>query len=216
MFVGDIKLPAFIDLTGQKFGKLVVIKQVSRDKNGNVLWLCLCSCGEETVVRSSNLRNSNTKSCGCLQKEHVSTHGQYKTKIYNIWHDMTQRCRDPNNKYYGKRKIIVCYRWSNKNPKGFENFYKDVGNPPPGKSLDRINNNKGYNPGNWRWATRKEQSRNMRSNINISFEEGFLCLRDYCKKLNLNYGTIISRISRGRTIEEAITTPIRKYKRRSR
>jgi len=161
-------MPKFIDLTGKKFNKLTPINCVGKDKHGNYLWLCKCDCGNEKIIPGNKIRNGNNKACGCLSKEGLKlgslaniTHGQTHAPIYNIWNGMNQRCGNPNNtsyKNYGGRGIKVCKRWLK-----FENFYKDVGDPPKGKSLDRINNNEGYFPNNWRWATRKQQNNNKRN-----------------------------------------------------
>jgi hypothetical protein len=211
-----------MDLIGQRFERLLVIKQDGRNRSNQILWLCLCDCGKEIKVTSGDLKSKHTKSCGCFSKEQTilrnknrTKHQKCKTKIYYIWSSMISRCNDKNHKAYknyGGRipPITVCKRWSNKK-NGFENFYKDVGDPPYKKSLDRTDNNKGYFPGNWRWATNKQQHRNMKTNINING----LCLKDHCKKFNLNYHTIMTRIDTyGYSMEEALTIPIRKYNRR--
>lgn len=182
----------FIDLTGQKFNKLLVIKIEKYIPLGKSTWLCLCDCNNKTIVVGSDLKNEHTKSCGCLKKKNKGAplkhgHTRYgkQSKVYQRWISMNQRCNDPKDKsykYYGgrdKSPIKVCYRWSNKNPKGFQNFYDDVGDAPEGKSLDRTNNNKGYNPNNWRWATPKEQANNVRSNLS----EKLLLVRKYGNKL---------------------------------
>jgi hypothetical protein len=163
-----------IDLTGQRFGRLTVLSFVGQDKHRSALWLCRCVCGKEKVVRGYCLRNGDTKSCDCLLRElsaqkgalHIK-HGHmcgYKpTPEYNSWQAMRQRCLDPNNKHYGARGITVCDRWQGEN--GFENFYADMGEKPEPKhlySIDRINNDGHYEPGNCRWATAAEQTRNRR------------------------------------------------------
>jgi hypothetical protein len=165
---------AFIDLIGQKFGRLTAIKRKGTSKNGNANWLCLCKCGENTIVSSNNLQSMGTQSCGCLSREKTilrsTKHGQCKnnkqSRIYSSWCNMIKRCTNPNFKYYknyGGRGITVCKRWSNKK-NGFENFFKDMGNRSRGKSLDRINNNGNYNKINCKWSTPKEQSNNKRNN----------------------------------------------------
>lgn len=152
----------FIDLTNQRFGRLIVIEKYGLNKFNHILWLCLCDCGNKVVVERDCLKNGRTKSCGCIRKERNNNtrHGMTGTPIHNIWKSIKQRCLNPNNKdykNYGGRGITVCNRWLK-----FENFYKDVGNPPKGLTLDRINNNGNYNPNNWRWATRQQQSDNKR------------------------------------------------------
>jgi len=171
---------AIVDLTGQRFGKLIPIKCVGKDRRGNCLWLCKCGCGNKKIIPGNNLRGGRTKSCGCLTLKS----GHSKSRIYMTWNDMIQRCNNPNHlnyKDYGGRGITICNRWLEPIKQGFLNFLNDMGECPRGKSLDRIDNNKGYFPKNCRWATPKEQNRNMRTNINIPLNGKLVCLKDYCK-----------------------------------
>lgn len=171
-----------IDLTEQIFDRLTVIKRVDDDKYGHPRWLCKCNCGNQKVVSGYNLKNGSTKSCGCLCKEKITRNRLSKTKIGRRWYSMNQRCNNKTNigyKNYGGRGISVCERWSIKNPKGLENFYADVGDPPKGMSLDRVNNNGNYEPNNWRWANKKQQSNNRRNVLN----KKMLLLRKYKHRL---------------------------------
>lgn len=151
---------------GQRFYKLLVDSRANNDKHGSTQWNCICDCGGKTIVRGYILRNGKTRSCGCL---HISNHPQLKhgasrrgKKIpeYMIWRAMIDRCyRTGDKRYprYGGRGISVCERWRH----DFAAFLADVGyRPAPHLSLDRINNDGNYAPGNTRWATMSEQAFN--------------------------------------------------------
>ena len=153
------------DLTGKVFGQLTVLNRTDNAEDGHSRWVCLCSCGKETIVQSNNLK-SKTQSCGCLIVERVSTlnltHGKTKTKEFKTWDSMKQRCGNPKSdsyKDYGGRGIKVCERWIN----SFENFLADMGQAPAKHfSIDRKDTNGNYEPSNCRWATAKEQRANQR------------------------------------------------------
>jgi len=214
----------FIDLTGQRFGRLLVIKQVGKSKTGGPLWLCQCICGKEIIVQSSNLKNGHTKSCGCLQKEIVTKHGYNKkgakTRIYSIWEHIIQRCTNPNNseyKNYGGRGITICNRWSNKKT-WFINFLNDMGFPTSDKhQIDRIDNNKlinSYSPKNCRWTTRKINNRNKRDNHLITYNNKTQCLSAWAEEYDICPCVVKSRLKIGWTIKRALLTPVKKYKKK--
>ena len=161
----DWRLRRFIDETGKRYFRLVVLRPASNPKGAGRVWLCLCDCGKETLVKGPYLRNGNTTSCGCRGLETLSegrvTHGKSHLSEYKLWEAALDRCRNPRNKAwedYGGRGITFSSVFLD-----FDVFYAELGPRPFSKAvLDRINNDKGYEPGNIRWVTRSESNMNCR------------------------------------------------------
>ena len=187
-----------IDLTGKVFGRLAVVSDAGSNKHGKVMWLCECECGTQSVVCGSDLRTGHTKSCGCLSRDVASSgnykHGMEGIPIYKVWAGMLQRCNNPKNKRYknyGGRGIKVCKRWDK-----FENFYADMDERPEGLTIERIDNDGNYEPSNCKWATRKENSRNTRTNRIIKYEGISRCLSAWAEELGINKGTLKNRLNK--------------------
>ena len=182
------------DLTGISFGNIRVIKEgdpcfVGTKRDCRARWLCRCVCGKEWLVRTSNLTAGNTVSCGCVSR---TKHGLYKSPEYSAWRDMIRRCTNPNCKvleHYGGRGISVCDSW-----KKFENFYGDMGpRPSSSHTLDRIDNGKGYEPSNCRWATRLTQSRNTRRCVSVFYLGREMVLSEAISMSGLKASTVMGR-----------------------
>lgn len=197
------------DLTSCRFGMLLVLSKHSMNAAGS-RWLCLCDCGRQTVVDRCNLKK--VKSCGCYRSEATTksktTHGKTGTKVYRAWRHMLNRCGNPNDgkwKDYGGRGISVCERWQS-----FEHFYTDMGDPPDGTSLDRIDVNGNYEPSNCRWATPVVQARNKRGNHLLEFRGETKTMAEWSEQLGIASGVLQQRLGRhGWDIERALTTPVR-------
>ena len=188
----------FIDLTGQKFGRLTVLSEAGIDKHGKVKWLCRCECGTQKAIDGTNLRRGVIVSCGCLSRELLDKrnhkHGMYGAPIHNAWKVMRRRCREINfisYKDYGGRGITVCERWDK-----FENFYADMGDRPEGLSIERIDNNGNYELANCKWATQKEQCRNKRNNRVIKYGGESKCVSAWAEELGINKNTLRDRLNR--------------------
>lgn len=180
------------DLTGETFGRLIIQGFAGRNQRGEYVWSCRCDCGKTTRVITSYLIRGLTKSCGCVW----ATHGLTGSPEYEAWRQMIQRCTNPRSRgwrNYGGRGILVCDRWRN----SFEAFLADVGpRPTPDHSLDRINNSRGYEPGNCRWATRQQQGRNRRTNVLLTHEGHTLSAKEWAELLSVPHNRIYQRLYR--------------------
>lgn len=200
------------DLSGQRFGKLIAISETSlRANSGAVIWSCVCECGNSKNVTSTGLKNGSTQSCGCLFLQVAAEkgrakfiHGMTNTSTYRSWCGAKSRCTNPKNaKFhaYGGRGISICKRWAD----SFEAFLEDMGpTPAKGMSLERLDVNGNYEPGNCCWATQREQQNNRRNNVIISLNGESLTMAEYCRKHSLNSDKVHQRLKRGYSVERAV------------
>lgn len=192
-----------IDLTGQRYGRLFVQSLQPRQewRGLHAEWLCVCDCGNTSVVRSSDLRNGVTVSCGCHRKQKASqrlrTHGKSRTAEFGIWLGMKERCyrqSSPHYERYGARGIRICDRWRH----DFAAFIADMGERPSIRhSIDRIDTNGDYSPENCRWATPLQQARNRRSNARLVFNGKTMCLTEAAEASGLKISTLKNRWTNG-------------------
>lgn len=196
------------DLTGQRFGKQVVIA-FSERKNGRVYWNCLCDCGNSHLSASSKLKSGRSLSCGCGRGKSNITHNMSKTRPTAIWNAMKQRCSNPktiNYERYGARGITVCEKWLK-----FDGFWEDMQEGySDDLTLDRIDGSKGYFKENCKWATPIEQSNNTRRNRHIEFNGETKNLGEWAKLYGINNMLLLSRLNSGWDIEKALTQKVRK------
>ena len=193
------------DITGQTYGRLLVIEQDGVIIRGSAqkrlaAWKCLCSCGETVRISGASLRNGNTESCGCIARELTvkrnTTHGKSKTKEYHAYLQMIKRCTDENSddyKNYGGRGIKVCDRWA----ESFENFCQDMGERPVNHSLDRVDVNGDYSPDNCRWADSITQARNKRNNRWVEYNGKNYTVAELSELLQVPYTTLIYQLNHG-------------------
>lgn len=190
------------DLMGQRFGKLVVIAKMGKNKRQRCLWKCRCDCGGTIILDTGSLTTGNTQSCGCLRP---ARHGMSKTRIYITWCSMMSRCYNPRTssyKNYGGRGIEVCERWHN-----FVNFYADMGDrPSPQHSLERIDNDGDYEPSNCKWATKEEQNNNTRNNHLITFNGETKTITRWSREVGISNEAMRRRLEKW-SLERALITP---------
>jgi len=199
------------NLTGLRFGRLVV-KEIAETNKMRTRWICQCDCGRQSIVVAYSLTSGKQISCGCFKRErlgksskkHGHSVGRKTTREYQSWSGAKKRCCDPkNDKYsiYGARGISICDRWKD----SFENFFLDMGACPPGHSIDRINNDGNYEPGNCRWATAKEQVRNRSNTIRMEWDGRLMTIAEICEAEGIRYGALYKAVFlRGNPLNEAI------------
>lgn len=208
-------------VAGKRFGRLVATTFAGRTRLSNGAlhyhWKCVCDCGNETVVTTTNLKTGHTQSCGCLHKERAAkvtgdrsrTHGKTHTRAHRIWAMMKDRCNNPKSTSYpnyGARGIKVCDRWAN----SFELFHQDMGDPPSmNHTLDRIDNDGNYEPSNCKWSTSAEQASNTRFNRNITFQGETRTLSEWARRLGISHSALASRLNKW-PIEKALTAEPRR------
>lgn len=208
-----------LDLTGITFGRLTVLEFSHTCRNRKGHWRCSCSCGETTIVAAYKLRSGHTSSCGCYGRvagiEHLRAgnvqnfkHGQVGTPAYRSWAAAKERCFNPSNHHYptyGALGVTMCERWRS----SFQNFLDDMGERPEGRTLDRYPDPFGdYEPGNCRWATPLEQSRNRRNQVDYRIFDSGMTLADAVAKYGkVSLDAARDRIRRGWDAETALLTP---------
>lgn len=200
---------SFIDLSGQRFGRLLVLRRGESGRNtyGRPItkWECRCDCGNVSSVVSSKLSSGHTTSCGCFHREQFGdsrrTHGKRNTSAYRSWSHMKDRCLNPSNPKFhlwGGRGITVCDEWR----ESFEAFHGHIGDCPPGMTIDRIDNTRGYEPGNVRWATPSQQANNTRLTKRIAFRGEDKTMTELARVFGCSRDAIKLRLRRGQSIEQ--------------
>lgn len=198
-----------LDLKGKVFGRWTVIDDPSINGRGECYWHCICECGTTRIVRAQSLVNGKSKSCGCLHKDTITTHGMTKTRTFKSWETMKQRCcnhNSPDYHNYGGRGVRVCKRWLD----SFDNFLSDMGERPKGKSLDRIKNNLGYFPENCKWSDTSEQQRNKRNTRKVTYNDEQKTIYELADISGLPPKIIGDRLYAGWDIDRIMITPVRK------
>lgn len=204
------------NICGLRFARLFVTARGSNSARGSARWWCRCVCGQNVLVRGSDLRNGSAKSCGCYRSEqmtegrnalHVTIrkHGLGDSQEYDIWKGIMRRCYDRRQVHYadyGGRGIAVCERWHD-----VVNFVADMGPRPQNTSIERIDNNRGYEPGNCRWATRTEQARNTRANVCTEIDGRRMCLAEVAELSGISRAQITRRFRAGLRGADLVAPP---------
>lgn len=204
-------MTVIIDITGKRFGKLLVIRRSDkRNSSNDVLWECTCDCGNIKLATSGALRHGRTKACGCMMGN--PTHKDWGKSIRNIWLGMMARCYKENSTnyhYYGAKGILVCKEWHFYEvfkKWAFENGYIQ------GLTIERKNNKKGYNPKNCKWATYKEQNNNRSTNRFVTIDGVRKTLVQWSEVSGISQYRIRRRLESGWNAKDAVYLPINKSK----
>lgn len=196
-----------LNLEGLTFNRLTVIRRTENDEHGKSMWECQCSCGKTAIRSGSKLKKGIAKSCGCLKSEALTKHGLSRNRTYRIWVGLIDRCTSPSSKdypRYGGSGITVCDEWLE-----YRNFLDNMGECDDlEKSIDRIDNTKGYSPSNCRWATRKQQMRNRSNNINLTYNGITKTASEWANEKNMNLTTLLGRIKSGWSVENALNITV--------
>jgi len=197
------------------FGRLAVASKAEKPRH----WNCVCSCGKSACVRGDHLRSGATTSCGCAASELTvqrnianAKHRLCNTGAYKSWQSMRTRCLNPNSDQYpdyGARGITICERWNS-----FEAFHEDMGDRPMGTTIDRIDNDKGYEKDNCQWSTMTTQENNKRNNVIIAFNGRSMTAAEWSRETGIYYHTIKHRIGAGWSAERTLTEPANELRRR--
>lgn len=211
-----------LELTNQKFGKLLVLNRESNNKSGNTMWKCLCDCGNIIITSGHCLKNGYSKSCGCTRNEKIKyinyKHGKSSSRLFTIWQGMCFRCTNPKFKDYESYKgkgICICDEWKD----NFQAFYDwSINNGyKENLSIDRINVNGNYEPNNCRWVNNYIQANNRTNNHHVTYHDETDTFTNMCRKLNVNVKTIYGRMKNNRrSFEQAVdefefTPPFKEY-----
>lgn len=200
----------FIDLVGQRFGRLTVMGIAPRRSGVKVQWACKCDCGNVCAPQAGSLRAGRVISCGCERKERsraaCTTHGLHSAPEYMVWYQMHERCRNPRHKHfasYGGRGIRVCEAWQD-----LEAFLRDMGpRPSASHQLDRKDNEAGYSPDNCRWATRRENAANKRTTVRVTLDGEAMCAAEAARRTGVNRNTVYWRAQHGLTESTGLFAP---------
>ena len=186
----------------ERVTRLILVEYSHHSKHGQSKSYYMCVCGKTKIIDDYSVRILATISCGCAKKKH----GYSKSPSYVSWNAMIQRCtnlNNPSHKNYRGRGVKVHNRW-----RKFENFLEDMGERPSGTSIDRINNNGDYEPGNCRWSTQREQTSNTRRSRRLTFKGETMTVTQWAEKLNIHSQTLFSRLRRGWSTKETLTKPL--------